>query len=148
MSAELGHLVAGQHKEGRGREALLQLLGPAFVGRHLRIHWDKGDNYEDKGRGRLLRSKEEDGGRESGRIEFQRSGRMTTSRSRAQSTRVSSRRRKWSAKHMRVREELAVQAEAALAKVHPEERESVEEHLRQGLERALANAEMQYRWQS
>ena len=67
MSAELGHLVAGQHKAGRGREALLQLLGPAFVGRHLRIHWDKGDNYEDKGRGRLLRSKEEDGGRESGR---------------------------------------------------------------------------------
>ena len=45
-----------------------------------------------------------------------------------------------------MREELACQAEAALAKVHPDERAAVEEQLRQGLERALANAEMQYRW--
>ena len=148
MSDELGHLVAGQHKAGRGREALLQLLGPAFVGRHLRIHWNKGDNY-DKGeeKGRLLTSKEVGGGRNSGK--YLRSGRITTSRSRAQSMRgsSSSRRREWSAKHIKVREELAVQAEAALAKVHPEEREAVEEQLRRGLERALANAEMQYRWQ-
>ena len=94
-----------------------------------------------------MTSKEVGGGRKSGK--YLRSGRITTSRSRAQSMRgsSSSRRREWSAKHIKVREELAVQAEAALAKVHPEEREAVEEQLRRGLERALANAEMQYRWQ-
>ena len=148
MSDELGHLVAGQHKAGRGREALLHLLGPAFVGRHLRIHWNKGDNY-DKGeeKGRQLASKQVGGKRKSGKN--LRSGRITTSRSRAKSTRVrSSSRREWSAKHIKVREELAVQAEAALAKVDPDEKAAVEEQLRQGLERALANAEMQYRWQS
>ena len=93
-----------------------------------------------------MTSKEVGGGRKSGK--YLRSGRITTSRSRAQSTRViSSSRRGWSAKHIKVREELAVQAEAALAKVHPEEKEAVEEQLRQGMERAVANAEMQYRWQ-
>ena len=94
-----------------------------------------------------MTSKQVGGKRKSGKN--LRSGRITTSRSRAQSTRVSSssRRREWSAKHIKVREELAVQAEAALAKVDPDEKAAVEEQLRQGLERALANAEMQYRWQ-
>ena len=46
-----------------------------------------------------------------------------------------------------MREELAFQAEAALAKVHSDEKAAVEEQLRQGLERALGNAEM-HRWQS
>ena len=86
-------------------------------------------------------------GSQSAGFEYLRSGRLTTSRRRAQSTRVSnsSRRREWSAKHIRVREELAVQAEAALEKVHPDEKAAVEQELSQGLERALANAEMQYR---
>ena len=119
MSDELGHLVAGQHKAGRGREALLHLLGPAFVGRHLRLHW-KGDNYDqrqnEEQRGRLLTSKELDGrqsgsqsgrlsGSQSGRVKYLRSGRMRTSRSRAQSTST----REWSAKHIRVREDLKIQ---------------------------------------
>ena len=148
MSDELGHLVAGQHKAGRGREALLHLLGPAFVGRHLRIHW-MGDNHDwqnENQRRRLLNSNEVSGSQSAG-FEYLRSGRLTTSRRRAQSTRVSnsSRRREWSAKHIRVREELAVQAKAALSKVHPDEKAAVEQELMQSLERALANAEMQYR---
>ena len=123
VSDELGHLVAGQHKAGRGREALLHLLGPAFVGRHLRLHW-KGDNYDqrqnEEQRGRLLTSKEVDGrqggrlsgsqsGSQSGRVKYLRSGRITTtSRSRAQTTRVSTSIREWSAKHIRVREDLKI----------------------------------------
>ena len=59
----------------------------------------------------------------------------------------SSSRREWGAKHIKVREELAFQAEAALAKIHPDEKAAVEEQLKQGLERALGNAEM-HRWQS
>ena len=80
--------------------------------------------------------------------EEKRRRRITTSRSRAQSTRMSSSiKGEWSAKHIKVREELAFQAEAALAKVHSDEKAAVEEQLRQGLERALGNAEM-HRWQS
>ena len=92
-----------------------------------------------------MTSKQVGCGRKSGKYL---SGRITTSRSRAQSTRMSSSsRREWSAKHIKVREESAVQAEAALAKVHPDEKAAVEEQLRQRLERALGNAEM-HRWQS
>ena len=154
VSDELGHLVAGQHKAGRGRKALLHLLGPAFVGRHLRIHWtedlqtspDYNQQNEDIiGRRKLLSSKDV-GSSQNERLRHLRSGRTTTSRSRAQSTRASSGSREWSAKHIRVREELAAQAGAALAKVPPDEIVVVEEELKEGLERALANAEMQYRW--
>ena len=90
VSDELGHLVAGQHKAGRGREALLDLLGPAFVGRHLRMHC-KEDLLTTCGHGRQKEALDQGGqhltsqrhsGRISGRVKSSRSGRLTTSRSR------------------------------------------------------------------
>ena len=90
VSDELGHLVAGQHKAGRGREALLDLLGPAFVGRHLRMHWkedlqttwDHGRQKEALDQGGQHLTSQRQSGRISGRVKPSRSGRLTTSRSR------------------------------------------------------------------
>ena len=90
VSDELGHLVAGQHKAGRGREALLDLLGPAFVGRHLRMHWkedlqttwDHGRQKEALDQGGQHLTSQRQSGRISGRVKSSRSGRLTKSRSR------------------------------------------------------------------
>ena len=90
VSDELGHLVAGQHKAGRGREALLDLLGPAFVGRHLRMHCkedllttcDHGRQKEALDQGGQHLTSQRQSGRISGRVKPSRSGRLTTSRSR------------------------------------------------------------------
>ena len=90
VSDELGHLVAGKHKAGRGREALLDLLGPAFVGRHLRMHckedllttWDHGRQKEALDQGGQHLTSQRQSGRISGRVKSSRSGRLTTSRSR------------------------------------------------------------------
>ena len=90
VSDELGHLVAGKHKAGRGREALLDLLGPAFVGRHLRMHWkedlqttcDHGRQKEALDQGGQHLTSQRQSGRISGRVKSSRSGRLTKSRSR------------------------------------------------------------------